>query len=100
MKYQYKVLEKTTITVYFGDIYLWTNTPDTNAPSRTQVAQFGDNFLLNNNPARPFFYRYSYYHIQTDLGISVFIRTWATAGLWTTKAAPIVIGINRIWKRI
>ena len=68
LKYQYKVLEKTTITAYFGDIDLWTNTPDTNAPSRAQVAQFGDNFLLNNNPASPFFYRYSYYHIQTDFG--------------------------------
>ena len=67
-KYQYKLSDKTVFTVFFGLIDLWNNTPDTNQPSRAQVAQFGDNFLLNGDPSSPFFYGYSFYHIQTDFG--------------------------------
>jgi iron complex outermembrane receptor protein len=68
MKYQYKITDKTVFTAYFGLIDLWNNTPDTNQPNRGQVAQFGDNFLLNGDPTSPYFYGYSYYHIQTDFG--------------------------------
>jgi len=67
-KYQYKITGKTVFTAYFGLIDLWNNTPDTNQPNRGQVAQFGDNFLLNGDPTSPYFYGYSYYHIQTDFG--------------------------------
>ena len=68
MKYQYKASEKTVITTYFGLIDLWNNTPDSNQPTRAQVAQFGDNFLLNGDPSSPYFFGYSAYHIQTDFG--------------------------------
>ena len=68
MKYQYKATEKTVLTAYFGLIDLWNNTPDTNQPNRAQVAQFGDNFLLNGDPNSPYYFGYSYYHIQTDFG--------------------------------
>jgi len=68
MKYQYKVSDKTFFTAYFGLIDVWTNTPDTNQPNRAQVAQFGDNFLLNGDPSSPYYYGYSFYHIQTDFG--------------------------------
>ncbi|MCU1339347.1 MAG: TonB-dependent receptor [Bryobacterales bacterium] len=68
MKYQYKFTDKTVLTAFFGLIDLWTNTPDTNAPNRAQVAQFGDNYLLNGDPTSPFFYGYSFYHVQTDFG--------------------------------
>jgi iron complex outermembrane receptor protein len=67
-KYQYKLSDKTVFTAFFGLIDVWTNTPDTNQPSRAQVAQFGDNFLLNGDPTSPFFFGYSFYHIQTDFG--------------------------------
>ena len=67
-KYQYKLSDRTVFTAFFGLIDLWNNTPDTNQPSRAQVAQFGDNFLLNGDPSSPFFYGYSFYHIQTDFG--------------------------------
>jgi len=56
MKYQYKVSDKTFFTAYFGLIDVWTNTPDTNQPNRAQVAQFGDNFLLNGDPSSPYYY--------------------------------------------
>jgi iron complex outermembrane receptor protein len=66
MKYQYKLSDKTTLTAYLGIIDLWTNTPDSNAPIRSDVAKFGDNYLLNNDPTSPNYYGYSYYHVQTD----------------------------------
>ena len=68
MKYQYKLNDRTTVTAFFGLVDLWNNTPDTNQPSRSQVAQFGDNFLLNGDPTSPFYYGYSFYHIQTNFG--------------------------------
>ena len=66
LKYQYRFTDKTVLTVFGGLIDLWTNTPDSNAPIRSDVAKFGDNYLLNNDPKSPNYYGYSYYHIQTD----------------------------------
>jgi iron complex outermembrane recepter protein len=66
LKYQYKLSDKTTITIFGGLIDLWTNTPNTTNPTRAQVAQFGDNFLLNNDPTSAYFYGYNFYHVQTD----------------------------------
>ncbi len=66
LKYQYKITPQTVATAYVGIIDLWTNTPNFNGPTRAQAAQFGDNFLLNGNPASPLYYGYNYYHVQTD----------------------------------
>ncbi len=71
-KYQYRINNRSSITLYGGLVDIWTNTPDSNNPRRDQVAQFGDNFLSTNTPflgpglADPFFYGYSLYHVQTD----------------------------------
>ncbi len=71
-KYQYRINNRSSITLYGGLVDIWTNTPDTNNPTRAQVAQFGDNFLNTSTPllpnglADPFFYGYSKYHVQTD----------------------------------
>ena len=66
LKYQYRISDKTVLTVFGGLIDLWTNTPDSNAPTRSDVAKFGDNYLLNNDPTSPNYFGYSYYHVQTD----------------------------------
>ena len=66
MKYQYKISDKTVLTVYGRLIDLWNNTPDSNAPTRSDVMKFGDNYLLNNDPTSPNYFGYSYYHVQTD----------------------------------
>jgi iron complex outermembrane receptor protein len=66
MKYQYKLSDRTVVTAYLGIIDLWTNTPDSNAPTRSDIAKFGDNYLLNNDPTSPNYYGYSFYHVQTD----------------------------------
>ncbi|MBV9505825.1 MAG: TonB-dependent receptor [Acidobacteriia bacterium] len=66
LKYQYRVNDRTTITVFGGLVDLWTNTPNLKGPSRAQIAQFGDNYLLSNDPSQPNYYGYNFYHVQTD----------------------------------
>ena len=51
-KYQYRLSDRTALTVYGGLVDIWTNTPNTTNPTRAQVAQFGDNFLLSGDQAR------------------------------------------------
>ena len=45
---------------------LASNTPNIKGPTRAQVAQFGDNYLLNDNPSDPLYYKYSWYQIPSD----------------------------------
>ena len=66
MKYQFKLSDKSTITVFGGVLDDWNNTPNTTNPTRAQVAQFGDNFLLNDDPTSAYYYGYNFYHVQTD----------------------------------
>jgi iron complex outermembrane receptor protein len=71
-KYQYRINNKSSLTLYGGLVDIWTNTPDSNMPRRDQVAAFGDNYLQDSTPllpgggVDPFFYGYSKYHVQTD----------------------------------
>ena len=65
-KYQYKATEKTVITAFTGVVDLASNTPNVKGPTRAQVAQFGDNYLLNSNPNDPLYYKYNFYQIPTD----------------------------------
>lgn len=66
LKYQYRLSDRTTFTLFAGLVDLWTNTPNTKGPTRAQVAQFGDNYLLSGDPSRPDYYGYNFYHVQTD----------------------------------
>ena len=65
-KYQYRINDRTILTAYSGIIDLASNAPNVKGPTRAAVAQFGDNYLLNNNPADPLYYKYSWYQIPTD----------------------------------
>ncbi|HYW46587.1 MAG TPA: TonB-dependent receptor [Bryobacteraceae bacterium] len=71
-KYQYRVSDRSSLTLYGGLVDIWTNTPNTTNPTRAQVAQFGDNYLLDNTPflangtPDPYYYGYNTYHVQTD----------------------------------
>ena len=65
-KYQYKLSDKTTLTAFTGVVDLSSNTPNQKGPTRAQVAQFGNNFLLSGDPSSPLYYRFSFYHIPTD----------------------------------
>ncbi len=65
-KYQYKFTEKTVLTAFLGVVDLASNTPNVKGPTRSQVAQFGNNYLLNNNPNDPLYYKFNFYQIPTD----------------------------------
>jgi iron complex outermembrane receptor protein len=70
-KYQYRINSKSALTLYGGLVDIWTNTPNTTNPTRAQVAQFGDNYLLSGDPGtatapNPYYYGYNFYHVQTD----------------------------------
>jgi len=66
LKYQYRLNDRTTFTVFGGLVDLWTNTPNTKGPTRAQVEQFGDNYLMSGDPSRADYYGYNFYHVQTD----------------------------------
>jgi len=66
MKYQYRLNERTTFTVFCGLVDLWTNTPNLKGPTRAQVALFGDDYLMSGDPSRTDYYGYNFYHVQTD----------------------------------
>ena len=65
-KYQFKFSDKTVLTAFTGVVDLASNTPNVKGPTRAQVAQFGDNYLLNNNPNDPLYYKFNFYQIPTD----------------------------------
>lgn len=65
-KYQLRITDRTILTAYTGIIDMASNAPNVKGPTRAAVAQFGDNYLLNNNPADPLYYKYSWYQIPTD----------------------------------
>jgi iron complex outermembrane receptor protein len=65
-KYQYAASDKTAITAFASVIALRSNTPNQKGPTRAQVEQFGDDFLMTNDPASPLYYGYNFYHVPTD----------------------------------
>ena len=65
-KYQFRFTDKTVLTAYTGVVDLAANTPNVKGPTRAMVAQFGDNYLLNNNPNDPLYYKFNFYQIPTD----------------------------------
>ena len=71
-KYQHRFSDSSSLTLYGGVVDIWNNTPNTTNPTRAQVAQFGDNFLLDSTPLLangtpdPYYYGYNTYHVQTD----------------------------------
>jgi iron complex outermembrane receptor protein len=66
VKLQYKFSDRLILTGYSGWVMLDNNTPNTVAPTRAQVAAFGYNFLLNNDPTSPYYYGYNGYHLPTN----------------------------------
>jgi len=66
IKYQYRLSDRTTFTLFSGLVDLWTDTPNLKGPSRAQIALFGDNYLLSGDPSQPNYYGYNFYHVQTD----------------------------------
>jgi iron complex outermembrane recepter protein len=66
IKYQYRLNQRTTFTLFSGLVDLWTNTPNIKGPTRSQVAQYGYNYLMSGDPTQGNYYAYNFYHVQTD----------------------------------
>ncbi len=65
-KFRYSANDKLALTAFSGIIDLHSNTPNQKGPTRQQVQQFGDNFLMTGDPASPLYYGYNFYHVPTD----------------------------------
>ncbi|WP_263410524.1 TonB-dependent receptor [Terriglobus tenax] len=67
LKYQFKFSENKVLTGFASVLWLDSNTPNIKGPTRAQVAQFGDNYLLQNtDPTQANYYKYNFYHVPTD----------------------------------
>ena len=90
-KYQYRFTDRTSLMLYGGLVDIWTNTPNTTNPTRAQVAQFGDNYLLSGDPGtptapNPYYYGYNFYHVQTDFEYAAFTSDLGNGWKFDTKA--------------
>lgn len=86
LKYQYKFSDNTVLTGFSGVIRLNANTPNQKGATRSQIAQFGDNFLLNNDPTSPLYYKFNTYYVPTDFEY-VGLRTQLGHG-WNLDVKP------------
>jgi len=90
-KYQYRVSDRSSLTLYGGLVDIWTNTPNTTNPTRAQVAQFGDNYLLDGTPLLangtpdPYYYGYNTYHVQTDFEYAAYNADLGNGWKFNTK---------------
>lgn len=66
LKYQYAITSSTALTLFGSYIDLKANTPNTKGATRAQIAQFGDDYLLSNNPKQANYWGYNFYHVTSD----------------------------------
>jgi iron complex outermembrane receptor protein len=91
-KYQYRFSDRSSLTLYGGLVDIWTNTPNTTNPTRAQVAQFGDNYLLDSTPylpsgaPDPYYYGYNFYHVQTDFEYAAYTTDLGNGWKFDTRA--------------
>lgn len=91
-KFQHRFSSMSSLSLYGGVVDIWNNTPNTTNPTRAQVAQFGDNFLMTNTPLLPngtpdpYYYGYNTYHVQTDFEYAAFTSDLGNGWKVDTKA--------------
>ncbi len=66
LKYQFAITDNTALTLFGSYIDLKANTPNTKGATRAQIAQFGDDYLLSNNPKQANYWGYNFYHVTSD----------------------------------
>jgi iron complex outermembrane recepter protein len=80
-KYQYTASDNTTLTAFTSIMNLHSNTPNQKGSTRAQIQQFGDNFLMTEDPTSPLYYKFNFYRIPTDfeyVGLRSFLgRGWS-----------------------
>ncbi len=71
-KFQHRFSSRTSLSLYGGVVDIWNNTPNTTSATRAQIAQYGDNYLMDGTPLLasgapdPYYYGNFKYHVQTD----------------------------------
>ncbi len=65
-KYQYAFSADTALTLFGSYITVHANTPNVKGATRSDIAKFGDNYLLSADPTKANFYGYNFYHVNTD----------------------------------
>jgi iron complex outermembrane receptor protein len=65
-KYQYTVNDNTTLTGFASVMELHANTPNQKGSTRQQIAQFGDNFLMTDDPNSALYYKFNFYDVPTN----------------------------------
>ena len=91
-KFQHRFSDRTSLSLYGGVVDIWNNTPNTTNPTRAQVAQYGDNYLLDSTPLLangtpdPYYYGYNTYHVQTDFEYAAFNSDLGNGWKFDTKA--------------
>ena len=78
-KYQYTASADTTVTAFSSIMDLHSNTPNQKGSTRQQIQQFGDDFLMTDDPTSPVYYRFNFYHIPTHFEY-VGVRTLLGSG--------------------
>jgi iron complex outermembrane recepter protein len=66
LKYQFAITDSTALTLFGSYIDLKANTPNTKGATRAQIAEFGDDYLLSNNPKQANYFGYNFYHVTSD----------------------------------
>jgi len=65
-KVRYNAADWLQLSGFTSIIKVFSHTPNQKGPTRAQVEQFGDNFLMTNDPSSPLYYGYNFYHVPTD----------------------------------
>jgi len=65
-KYSYQSSANTSVTAFSSIMHLESNTPNQKGSTRQQIQQFGDNFLMTDDPSSPLYYKFNFYSIPTD----------------------------------
>jgi iron complex outermembrane recepter protein len=90
-KFTYKFSDKTDLSVISTVVIVDANTPN-NDPFRFQLAQYGDNFYMQNNYYNPdgtingLYYKFYLNHIPTNFEIVTVNREWGKG--WRLEAKP------------
>jgi iron complex outermembrane receptor protein len=116
-KYQYQATDNTSLTALSSVMELHSNTPNQKGSTRQQIQQFGDNFLMTNDPNSPLYYKYNFYAIPTHFeyfgirtllgsGWSIDNKTYTMRyynkqnynGVTTVSATSATDKLNSYWK--
>ncbi|HWZ49246.1 MAG TPA: TonB-dependent receptor, partial [Herbaspirillum sp.] len=65
LKYQNALTNNTVLTVFASALNMQNNTPNVVNPTRGQIAQYGNNYLLSNDPTKANYWRYNFYNVDT-----------------------------------